>query len=206
MYFIFKNKNRQGFTLLEFLVSISIGMVILVGVVIGQEKYNDLAALKIQANDAAALLRQAQIYGLSEKESAVGSNNFRSAYGLNFNISWLNSYYYFADPPTSGNHIYDGTYGVCDQECIQMITLSRGNKLVNPFCRVALDNTETCDVERIDITYARPSTEASIYAYSNSNGSLLSMNGYKGVRVKFISPRGRLRSVVVYSSGQISIQ
>ncbi len=205
------NKKTPGFTLVEFLVSISIGLVILVGVVIGQSAFNDKAALKAVVNEISLSLRQAQIYGISVKENTAGTNDFTGSYGLSFHAAYPSTYVYFIDKQAP-LLTYDGSsFTTCantgSTECLAINTISRGNKLVNPMCRIPTNGgAEVCDIGRADITFGRPSTDARIVYYSNTDGSIVSSTGYKGLRIKFTSPGGAIKSVVVYTTGQISVQ
>jgi len=214
MYFLSFNKKNsrpvkdlfKGFTILELMVTLTIGTIILATVITGQSKYTDSASLKALVNDVSLTIRQSQVYGLSVKENSTGSNNFKTSYGINFNTSFNDKYVYFGDSGSTLNGIYDGSYPGCAQECIQMNTIPRGNLLVNPMCRIALNGVETCDIGRADIVFTRPSPEAQITIFNNSNGAQLSMSGYKGIRIKFVSPKGATRSIVIYTTGQISVQ
>lgn len=197
------SQKNKGFTLLELMITLAIGMFILTTVVIGQSKYTDSAALKGLVNDISLTLRQAQVYGLSVKENTPG--DFKTSYGIFFNAFHPTEYIYFGDTGATMNGNYDGTNTVCTGECIQLVQITKGNQIVNPICRIDLTNAETCDVWKVSIVFVRPAPEAKMTLYSTS-GAPLSMTGYKGVRVKFISPQGIVRSIVVYTTGQISVQ
>lgn len=192
------------------MVSISIGVLILTTVLMGQSTYNDGAALKALVNDASLTLRQSQVYGISVKEFTTGSENFGVAYGLEFNTTSTgsnNAYIYFGDKGSPKNGIYDSGW-LCPtggtSECIEKVILSRGNT-ISQMCRVYLNNTSTCDVARADITFLRPATEAKVQLY-NSSGSALTSPTIKGVKIVFSSPKGALRNMTVYTTGQISVQ
>src|SRR6266481_8758790 len=84
--------SRRGFTLVELLVTIGITLVILGTLVFNQSHYSDSAALKNLADTIGLTVRQAQVYGVSVKEFNTGSNNFSSAYGVDFNSATPTSY------------------------------------------------------------------------------------------------------------------
>ncbi len=203
-------KTHSGFTLLELMVSISIGVLILTTVLIGQSTYNDGAALKALVNDASLTLRQSQVYGISVKEFTPGLGDFSVAYGLEFNTTSAgsnNAYIYFGDKGSPKNGLYDSGWS-CPiggaSECIEKVILTRGNT-ISQMCRIYLDNTSTCDVARADVTFLRPATEAKVQLYNSSGGALTSPT-IKGVRIVFSSPKAALRNMTVYTTGQISVQ
>lgn len=203
---LFFSKNLvQGFTLVELVVVMGIGVLIMTTIVGGQSKYTDAVTLKGLANDVSLDLRQAQVYGISVKVSPTDNTDFNGIYGLSFNKSYPFNYVAFKEGSgTSG--IYDSNnHTSCSGECLIINPINRGNK-INQLCRIPNSGPEDCNtVNRADITFVRPSTEAKI-VYFNSSGGVISPTGYQGLRTEFISPGGLKRSVVIYTSGQISVQ
>ena len=202
----FAKKFARGFTLVELVVVMSIGVLIMTTIVGGQSRYTDAATLKGLANDVSLDLRQAQVYGISVKVSPTDNTDFNGVYGLSFNKSYVSDYVAFKEG--------SGTFGVydsnnhtsCSGECLIINPINRGNK-INQICRIPIANPQTldCNLGRADITFVRPSTEAKI-VYFNTSGGIISSTGYQGLRIEFISPGGVKRSVVIYTSGQISVQ
>jgi prepilin-type N-terminal cleavage/methylation domain-containing protein len=202
--FFFTKSSSRGFTLVELVVVMGIGVLIMTTIVGGQSKYTDAVALKGLANDVSLDLRQAQVYGISVKVSPTDNTDFNGIYGLSFNKSYVSDYIAFKEGSgTSG--VYDSNnHTSCSGECLLINTINRGNK-INQLCRIPNSGSEDCTLGRADITFVRPSTEARII-YFNSSGGVVSGTGYKGLRTEFISPGGLKRSVVIYTSGQISVQ
>lgn len=203
-----KNQKGYGFTLLEFLVSLSIGLIILVGVVIGQAKYNDLQSLKATANEMSLVIRQAQIYGVSVRSGGSGQTDFSSPYGVFLDsVGSTNKYVYYMDKNKNGyfDGNYDCTYDPAN-ECSQLVQITRGNR-INGICRMFVNGTETCDVGRVDATFKRPSTEAKFWMWDNVGyAQIQDLATMKGIKVKLISPAGRTKAVTLYKTGQISVQ
>lgn len=189
---------------------IAIGGVILGTVIGGQAKYTDAAALKGLVNDVSLDVRQAQIYGISIREKSTGTQDFTGSYGLSFHTGYPSSYVKFIDKAAPSGTYDAMSFASCagfgSIECLGIIPITRGNTLVNPMCRIATSGAESCDVGRADIVFARPSTAAKIAFFSNADGSQYSSSGHIGLRIKFTSPKGITKSVVVYTSGQISVQ
>lgn len=191
---------------MELLVSIGIAAVIITVVVLNQSKYTDGAALTNLADEISSTIAQAQVYGVGVREFSPGSSEFSASYGLSFSLLGSGSptaYIYFAD--RNGNKIYDGDW-TCPiggtSECLGKIAISRGNS-IEELC-VVRDANEICPVGRADISFARPSTQAQL-KFFNTGGSPYSPAGIRGARIRLSSPGGLTKSVIVYSTGQISV-
>jgi hypothetical protein len=192
------------------LVSIGIMLVIISIVIFNQSKYTTGAAIQNAANDISLALRQAQVYGVSVKEFTPGSNDFSPAYGMSFNIlssGGNNAYIFFADRGVQ-NGRYDGVWACAlggASECLDKTTMGQGN-IISGLCQILPPNVEVCNLGRVDITFLRPSTDAR-FAFFHSTGGQISLPNAKGVRIKLTSPStGLIRSVVIYRTGQISVQ
>jgi len=214
MSHISSTKFKKGFTLIELVVSIGIMGVILTTVLTSQSNYTSGSALRQIADDISLSLRQAQVYGISVSQL---SGTFDSGYGIEFRMPNAggdnSSYVLFADGKSPGvqNWVNDSSWSTCDGECLQKTTLTRNN-VIKELCYIPLvgheqDGTPSypCTIGHAYITFLRPATEAHISLYDNS-GSQISINEIKGVRIRLMSPDGGLKSVVVYTTGQISVQ
>lgn len=198
-----------GFTLMELLVSIAIVSVILTVVVLNQSTYTDGAALTNLADEISSTISQTQAYGIGVREFSPGSSEFSASFGLTFSLLGSGSnvaYLSFAD--RNGNKVYDGDWS-CPvggtSECREKVPIVHGN-YIESLCAVMIPGPDLCiDVGRVDISFARPSTEAQILFFNNG-GNLFNPAGQKGVRIVLRSPNGLTRSVVVYTTGQISVQ
>lgn len=202
------SKNCRGFTIIELLVSITIVAVILTIIVLNQSTYTDTAALSNLADEIGLTVSQAQAYGIGVKEFTPGSSEFNSAYGLTFSLLSTGSnkaYLSFAD--RDGNSIYSGNWS-CPlggtSECLEKFNISRGN-YIQSLCIIRTSGVDLCDVGRVDIIFVRPSTEAQIFFFNNG-GQQYSPGSIKGAQIVLKSPRGSTRSVIIYGTGQISVQ
>jgi len=197
-------RNNSGFTLIELLVSIGIISTILTVVVLNQSTYTDSAALTNLADEISSTISQAQVYGIAVKEVSTGSNTFNASYGLAFSLLPSDSnkaYVYFAD--LDANAIYTGSWSCATAECLKKIDISRGN-FIDKICIVKTSGSDQCNsASRTDISFARPNTEAQIKLFNNG-GQPLNEPNLKGVRIELKSPRGLVRSVTVYTTGQVS--
>lgn len=201
--------SPKGFSLVELIVTIGIVSVILTIIVSNQSKYADIAALGNLADEIGLTLSQAQSYGIAVRELSPGSDDFSAAYGLSMSLlpSGSNtSYLFFAD--RNANHAYDGDWTCATggaSECLDKKQILRGH-YIDTICVVPTSGAEECSgIGRVDMSFVRPHTEAQIVFFDTS-GSLYTPSSLKGAHVTFKSPTGISRSVVVYQSGQISVQ
>lgn len=211
----FYSRHKKGFTLIELLVTITIVTVILGVVLSNQSTYTDSAALSNLADQIGLTVSQAQAYGIGVKGFTPGANEFNASYGLTVSLLGSGSpttYIFFADRGTpSGNQIYDGTWacpkGGASDECVEETNISRGNYIYE-LCRVRNDinNPYQCDLGRVDISFTRPSPEANITFIDNGGSVMGSDPEFIGARIGLRSPKGATRSVIVYYTGQISVQ
>lgn len=184
-------------------------MVIITIVVMNQSKYTSGAALKNLANSIALSLRQAQVYGVSVREFGPGTEDFSAGYGIDFNLLSSGddeSYIFFADRGVK-NGIYDGSWSCPSftaSECLTKTDILYGNN-IHELCYIPLSGSENCTVGRMAISFVRPETEANFVFYHN-NGTVMASDNAKGGRIKLSSPNGNTRSVVIYTTGQISVQ
>jgi len=200
------SNNSKGFSLLELMVSITIMLVIISTVLLGQSTYTKGASLKNLANDIGLSLRQAQVYGISVKERAIGSDDFLNAYGIEFNITSSgsnNAYIFFAD--LSKNGAYDGAWSCpAGGECLQKFNTSTGNT-ISRLCLIYNNDSTDCSVSRASISFLRPNTLANIVLFGPA-GQIPPSASHKGVEIGLVSVSGGARSVIVYNTGQISIK
>lgn len=215
-----KNKSPRGFTVTELLVSIAIMLIITTMVVSNQKQFGSGAVLKNIVNNISLTLREAQIYGISVKQigthTANTTNAFSSGFGLHFNINATptgdnTAYIFFVDkdpnldPKVAPNP--DNMYGsgiscptVSTSECLDKIVLGQGHT-VSDICTIR-SGTEECFYNSLDITFKRPAVEASLIFDANQGNS----SGLNVACVEISAPDGKKNSIVVYTTGQISIK
>jgi type II secretory pathway pseudopilin PulG len=208
----FENKfgiNKRGFTLIEMLVSLGIAMLILTVLVLNQSKYTEMASLTAASDDLSLAVTQAQVYGISVREISPGAQDFSAAYGVGVNLLGSganNIYIFFAD--RNANQRYDGSW-TCPveggTECLERTPFSGGN-YVDSLCVVRTNGADQCgSIGRVDISFLRPDPEARI-RFQNQGGESYDPPSVKGVRINLKSPSGLTRSVVIYITGQVSVQ
>ena len=203
--------RSTGFTLVELLVSISIVALILTTILSSQTKYTDRLALSNLANEVSLTISQAQAYGSGVREFSPGSGEFSASYGLTFSLLGSGSnmaYLSFAD--RNGNKVYDGDWS-CPiggaSECLEKVNISRDN-YIDELCRVRNNpvNPYQCEIGRIDISFTRPNLEAQIKFFNQSGNPVEDNPEFIGARISVRSPGGANRSIIVYYTGQVSVQ
>ena len=207
-----KNLNKRGFTLIELLVSIAILTSILTVVVLNQSKYTDGIAISNAADELSLAVSQAQAYSIGVKVDNFGPTSFQSAYGLSFSLlqgsgGSNTTYLFFADRGSPPNMIYDYAVGswqscVAGLECVERFYLTGGNYIQKLCYKSGL--YEDCAVGRIDLTFKRPTTDAEFIVFDTA-GALISGPPITLIRVVIKSPLGTPRSILVYSTGQTSV-
>lgn len=205
----YSRNNNKGFTLIELIVSISIVAVILTVVLLNQSTYTDSLALTNLADEVSLTISQAQAYGIGVKEFIPGSNQFNYSYGLSFSL--LNPigfnkkiYLYFVDRNNDNFYNGDNTCPVGgSSECLEKFDITRDNYIYS-LCVVMALGAEDCNVGRVDVSFKRPKTEAQ-FIFFNTSGIAFSPPNLLGARIVLKSPSGANRSVIVYNTGQISV-
>lgn len=215
-------KTKKGFSLPELMVSIAIVVIITAVVVYKQSDFADIVAV---SNDASAMelaFREVQTYGISVKESQPNSGSFSSAYGISVNLNSYgagnNNYTYvtFVDNNQSSKYNFNsGGYITCPGagECSQVFSLTRNN-VISDLCVINSSGSDVCysggastNPGRLDIIFLRPNPDASVNVTGrNGNDVTSSYANYRGIKIKLQSPKGNVKTVVVYTTGQISVQ
>ncbi len=191
------NVQTAGFTLIELLVSISIFMLITTIAVVNNNQFNSSVLLTNLAYEIGLSIRQAQVYGITVKQTSASAAKFDSGYGIHFSLSDApSSYTLFEDvKPTGGtnDHIY--TSGV--DTAVETYRIQKGNT-IKKIC-VRNNCTSSGDFEStVDISFIRPNPDAYIRAGGNSTP-------LNFAQICVASPRGTFRKVKVDNTGQISV-
>lgn len=194
---------KNGFTLAEIMVTISIVSIIMTSVLFSYTTFSDKLALSSAAQEIAIVVRQAQTYGLTVRESSVAGGQFSYAYGVYFDfVSDQTHYYLFVD--TNSNNKYDvgNGCGSSSTECVEQGTL-RNNVLITSVC-----DATTCppvvNVRKMNITFLRPNPDATII-FTDNGGTTLSGPSTTG-KVTLTSRKGSTSTVTIESTGQVNVQ
>lgn len=185
--------TQAGFTLIELIVVVGILGVISSITLTSYSKFGGQILLRNLAYDVALSVREAQVYGISAR-SFLGAR-FAAGHGVYFNLAEGNDkFYLYTDTDNNNFFTSIGT------EWVETSSIGRGY-FIDRLCVPSGTSTENCTARVVDILFKRPEPDAIIRA-SFGSGFLQ----YDRVRIVLNSPQGNKLSVLVETTGQISIQ
>ncbi len=206
MFFHFsKRRSFLGFTLVELIVTLGIFAIITTIVLTRYKDFNGGIVLTNLAYEVAITWRQAQIFGISVKDTGgSGSAQFRSRYGIHLGAptSDSNSFHLFADTVTI-NQRYDSG------EAFETFVL-KNNNVVDDFCVLptgtppqVAECSKAGAIDAANITFQRPNPEARI-------GKCLSTtcldSGYQSAWMDIKNKNtGTCKRAMITVAGQISV-
>ncbi len=198
--------RQRGFSLIELSISITVFLILNVVVVTGYSSFNQRVNTDTLAHNIAQWVRDAQISSMSVRRSSVGT--FPPGYGVHFATAQNDEFIFFRDldpdgtGPLSPNKIYD------TGEAEQTITLLQGYTISSICGGHSGTAAMTCGgtvgfgaSNVVDASFARPEPDAIITGQSVGGSAL-----YSPVRITVSSPKGMRRAIVIYATGQVSVQ
>lgn len=188
MHNSFKNKNN-GFTLVELIITIGIFALMTSLMLAKYGNFDQGTLLTNTAFDIALSIRSAQSYGMNVRSVGRNINSFEAPYGVHFD-NGSNTYKIYAN--TSGDLKYDD-----GDTILSTITMKRGHTV----SFICADNAGNClvTVDSLDIIFQRPDPNAIILINGQTTRYIYS-------RIKVMASDGSTRSIVVRSTGQISVE
>lgn len=196
---------KKGFTLIELLVSVAIVMIISSVIIFNHQKFNDNLEITNLSYEVAVALRQAQVYGVSVREYKGGGTEeerFGLAYGIHFNTNNPTSFVFFADKNKDG--VYTGSESDCTQGspdvCLEKVSIGRGN-VISDVCEEKNSKwfCQGSSRDKLDITFLRPEPDAHLKLVPGGEAPDIG-------KVCLKSPQNKIKEIIVYPTGQISIQ
>lgn len=221
--------RSRGFTLIELLV-VSLIIVLITGTLIfRQQGFNSTTLLRSLSYSVALSLRQAQVYGVSVRENAIGTGLFASGYGVYFSNSGLannNHYLLFSDKgngaldQSGGNPDINGN-GTCDitEDCLaQRFTIGNGRSTgadytIKLFCAHLIAGGEHCSsgtspiITSLTVYFRRPNPDACFATSQNPTAcasSATAIYDYAYIQLKSAGSTD-WRTIKVSSTGQIAV-
>lgn len=196
------SKRAGGFTLVELLVSIAIFTIMTTLVVVKYGSFNQSVLFTNLAYDIAAVIRTAQVYGVSVRMTDSVLTGYETAYTVMFS-SQANT------PDSSGatrdrfvlfsDIDADGIYDDGHDAVVSTNSLKRG-AIIQGFCESSSCQDLSSET-RVSITFKRPDPDAIICLYGSQTRCGI---GYLKILIR--NPDGGQRAVVVRSNGQIAVQ
>jgi len=180
--------TRRGFTLVELVVTIGIFVVISTLVFANYPKFKSQLSLKKTSQEIAFAVREAQVYSLSVKEY---EGRFDIGYGVHFDISKPDTVLLFAD--VNKNSEYDDNDGIVKEYKI------RTSDSFSSLC-----GNEICGLSQLDAVYLRPNPLITLRG-KDSNGIPTSPD-FSDAEIKILSSGGMEKKIIIWVSGQITIE
>lgn len=193
-------EEKNGFTLIEMLITMSIVTVISSVILFNYSSFNDRLALTTALQDMSLVIRRAENNAINVKESTVSTGIFNHSYAVYFDINNPSYYYLFVDKDSNGIYDVGDGCGGTNTECIEEVLIKNGVKISN-ICDST--NCPPTNATKLYISFLRPSLDATIYFLDYSNNYLSTVNTGK---IELSSPRGQTSTVVIEKAGQISIE
>lgn len=186
---------KNGFTILELMIVISIMAVITSIVLFNNRDLNSSILVSNTAYEINLLIREAQAYGLGVRGIGDTSSSFSYAQGVFFDLVTPDQVILFSD--TDGN----GTFTQNSNEEIQVYNLDtkRAGTILS-LCRpTGVDTCEPLESSSLAILFKRPNPESLFkIGTSDSNGPVVINTGFTGVQ-------GMCRSIIVQKTGAIQV-
>lgn len=207
MNYFKKNKNIQGFTIVELLVSIGIFAMMTALLLAKYGTFNQGVILTNLAYDVAITIRNAQSYGLNVRSASRTLDKFEistggGVYGVHFSNEekMNNKFQFFVDSITPPEVPPDGIYQVSEK--LSETTIQRGS-IVKRLCIVRSGSVCENIAGSIDITFARPDPNARIKGTLTIGGPEIIGNS---AEITLQATDGSTKTVQVNSTGQISVK
>lgn len=203
----------RGFTLVELLV-VSLIIVLITGFVLFRQRgFNSSTLLRSLSYGVALSVRQAQVYGVSVRESAAGSNLFAQGYGMYFGNSGglVDSSHYLLFADVNGN----GQYAAGEELPRYTIGNGRGTDYhIKSFCAHSITSGDQCNtgtattISSLTIYFRRPNPDACFSTSANAGACATvttpPVYDYAYVQIKPYNGTD-FRTIKVTSTGQIAV-
>ncbi len=204
--------QSRGFTLIELLV-VSLIIVLITGFVLfRQQGFNSATLLRSLSYGIALSIRQAQVYGVSVRESAAGTGVFAQGYGAHFgNTGLVDSSHYLLFADANGNGQY------LSGEELPRYTIGNGrgtDYLIKNFCAHSIVSGDQCStgtatpIASLTIYFRRPNPDAcfstSVSPTACITATTPAVYDYAYVQIKPFNSTD-YRTIKISATGQISV-
>jgi hypothetical protein len=178
--------------------------VVLTGVVLANNtRFGNVIVLQNLAHDIALSIRQAQVYGIAVRRCDPSvtancpaiENQFDVSYGMHF-AEGSQAFELFVDVDDDASY----TAG----ETVLSNTIAAGYRIRELCVTPANGGAEECGLDDLNVAFRRPEPDACINGTFDEDGDCISP--YGSARIVVESNRDDTATVLVYSTGQISVQ
>ncbi len=215
---LIKIKNTQyksGLSMIELIVTVGIFVMITTVVLASYPKFGSRIVLDNIAYQIALSIRQTQTYGLSVKEfSTVG---VFPGYGIYFPFPANDnkSFTIFADIDGDNKYNLSGC-GVVGSECLEKFTIQSSEMIyalcgnlkkdgIAKFSKISdISGVVGCgSINSLHVSFTRPDPDANVTAYL---GGTSYDSSYSDVEIVISNPRGDVKTIVIWPTGQIYVE
>ena len=192
-----KWKHQYGFTLIELTVTVSIFLIISTIILANYPAFSQRLALNRTAQEIALSFRKAQTFALAVR----GFESQFKGYGVWFNKERNSSFIFFTDFEPEDQQFTHGPIGenFCEanNECVDEFLIQTSARIEDLCKNQGADRV--CGLDSVEVVYTRPDPIITLRA----NGLTGDVSNI-GIVVR--SPRGVERIIVVWSTGQVTIE
>jgi len=209
---------QQGVTVIELVIVIAIVSVVSSVLIFNYSGFSTSVSIRNLSQEMALSIRKAQTYATSVQSvnSVVNDTTLFPAYGISFSLNQPTSditlpttkrFVLFADIPDVSNPLGDKIYtsdGECgvpsfDSECLESFGIATSDRII----RLCTDITGCASDMTVNVLFRRPSPDALICIVQ---GSACSSSTPSYLEIVVQSVRGDERTILVWNTGQISVQ
>jgi len=176
--------KKGGFTIVELIVTTSILIIVTTLIFAKYPTFRENISLKKTAQEIALAVRQAQTYGLGVRGFQTGTGIVFPGYGVHFDVASPDSFILFAD-------------GVSGNNTVESFKVQTGERLSSLCANIKTSPPGTCGFNTMDIIFSRPNPLVILRSGASS---------FSDAEIKIISPRGQIKTIVILSTGQISVE
>ena len=199
-------KPSNGFTLIEMFVVISIITIISAVALMSGGRFDSSVFLTDTAYEVSLAIREAQSYGINVRGETSFAGIFRTGYGVNFNTGANSEFKLFADKFLTNSDTGDGKF-TSDEPVINTYRLKKGITISRICAKKSANNTKCSDdsggISELSVVFTRPNPEPVI---KSGTSSFCNPDGCESADITLSHPNGQKKKVVVYNTGQISVQ
>ncbi|OGF93794.1 hypothetical protein A3G54_02715 [Candidatus Giovannonibacteria bacterium RIFCSPLOWO2_12_FULL_44_15] len=196
-------KVSRGFTLIEMLIVITIISIVTTIALVGYKDYGAQLNVRRSANEIALAIREAQANALAVKgydhDNNSGTPLLFTSWGVYFNKTVSTTQYnIFVD--LDGDKNYDSG------ESVKTINILNGVKILNLAKGLETSETDDSSITRLDIVYQRPNPDTTLKANGATCSGAVISGTCPDLEIILQGVTGTQRTVVVWSTGQVSIE
>lgn len=203
MFFINRHKKTQvlaksrGFSLVELMITMSIMVMVTSAVLVKNAGFSSSTLLASQAQEIALDIRSTQQLGVNSLIESTGSD--LPAAGMYFDAAEPGQYQLFIDNDD------DNRYDAGEETGEAFLLDSRF--VIQEICHEESGARECGSARKASVAFRRPNFDAIIRS-SNASGSGYGMTGRTWIEIVVapVNGNGNTRSVIVYETGQISLE